>query len=341
MSAGHPFDAPLAAWIEAEAGLKGARVSRALSGGNANLTLLLATDDGPLVLRTPPENAISATSHRGIEREATVLRAIQGHVKAPRVVGWCEDAAVIGRPFLLVSHVDGIAITDTLPATYPATAASVNRLGEDLIDELAAIHRAPWQTIGLERLGNPQNFLERQITRWRAARAESPVRDLPLLDELAVWLLNNIPESGPVGLIHGDYHLDNTLSHPDRPGLAAVIDWELATIGDPLADLGLFLMFWGPRELDPPGFRHIQAVSRCENALSRRVLAERWGAATGFPLTNLDFYLCFAFWRLAAIVEGAYSLYFQGKVDSDYAKGLEYDVPALLEEAAAAARGHW
>lgn len=341
MSAGHSFDAPLAAWIKAETGLKGARVSRALSGGNANLTLLLATDDGPLVLRTPPENAISATSHRGIEREATVLRAIQGHVKAPRVVGWCEDAAVIGRPFLLVSHVDGIAITDTLPATYPATAASVNRLGEDLIDELAAIHKAPWQTIGLERLGNPQNFLERQITRWRAARAESPVRDLPLLDELAVWLLNNIPESGPVGLIHGDYHLDNTLSHPDRPGLAAVIDWELATIGDPLADLGLFLMFWGPRELDPPGFSHIQAVSRCENALSRRVLAERWGAATGFPLTNLDFYLCFAFWRLAAIVEGAYSLYCQGKVDSDYARGLEYDVPALLEEAAAAARGHW
>ncbi|HAN27876.1 MAG TPA: phosphotransferase family protein, partial [Haliea salexigens] len=167
------------------------------------------------------------------------------------------------------------------------------------------------------------------------------VRDLPLLDELAVWLLNNIPESGPVGLIHGDYHLDNTLSHPDRPGLAAVIDWELATIGDPLADLGLFLMFWGPRELDPPGFRHIQAVSRCENVLSRRVLAERWGAATGFPLANLDFYLCFAFWRLAAIVEGAYSLYCQGKVDSDYARGLEYDVPALLEEAAAAARGHW
>ncbi|HAN27877.1 MAG TPA: phosphotransferase family protein, partial [Haliea salexigens] len=180
MSAGHPFDAPLASWIEAETGLKGARVSRALSGGNANLTLLLATDDGPLVLRTPPENAISATSHRGIEREATVLRAIQGHVKAPRVVGWCEDAAVIGRPFLLVSHVDGEAITDTLPATYPATAASVNRLGEDLIDELAAIHRAPWQTIGLERLGNPQSFLERQITRWRAARAESPARDLPL-----------------------------------------------------------------------------------------------------------------------------------------------------------------
>jgi|TARA_R100000005_G_scaffold87841_3_gene57358 aminoglycoside phosphotransferase (APT) family kinase protein len=341
MTAGHPFDAPLATWIAAEAGVTGARVTRALSGGNANLTLLLDTDDGPLVLRTPPENAISATSHRGIEREATVLRAIQGHVKAPRVVGWCEDVSVIGRPFLLVSHVNGVAITDTLPEPYPATAASVNRLGEDLIDELAAIHTAPWQTIGLERFGNPENFLQRQITRWRTARAEAPVRELPLLDELADWLLQHIPVSGPVGLVHGDYHLDNTLSHPDRPGLAAVIDWELATIGDPLADLGLFLMFWGPRELDPPGFSHIQAVSRREGVLSRRVLAERWGAATGYPLANLDFYLCFAFWRLAAIVEGAYALYCEGKVDSAYARGLEYDVPALLQEAAAAARGDW
>ena len=338
---GHAFDAPLGAWIAAETGISGAKVSRALSGGNANLTLLLDTDTGPLVLRTPPENAISATSHRGIEREATVLRAIQGHVQAPSVVGWCEDSAVIGRPFLLVSHVNGVAITDALPDAYPATAASVNRLGEDLIDELAAIHTAPWQQIGLERFGNPENFLERQITRWQSVRAESPVRDLPLMNELARWLLGNIPLSGPVGLIHGDYHLDNSLSHPDRPRLAAVIDWELATIGDPLVDLGLFLMFWGPRDLSPPGFQHIQAVTRCQGVTPRRVLAERWGTATGYPLAHLDFYLCFAFWRLAAIVEGAYALYRQGKVDSAYARGLEYDVPALLEEAAAAARGRW
>jgi len=338
---GHPFDQALAAWVAAEVGMPGARVVRALSGGNANLTLLLETDRGPLVLRTPPENTISATAHRGIEREATVLRAIQGHVKAPQVMGWCEDADVIGRPFLLVSHVDGVAITDALPPAYADRADSVNRLGEDLIDELAAIHRAPWRDIGLESFGNPDNFLQRQITRWQSVRAEAPVRELPLLHELGDWLLRNMPADGPVGLVHGDYHLDNTLSYPDRPGLAAVIDWELATIGDPLADLGLFLMFWGPRDLDPPGFRHIQAVSRRSGIISRRALAERWGTVTGYPLGNLDFYLCFAFWRLAAIVEGAYALYRQGKVDSAYARGLEYDVPALLAEAEAAAKGRW
>ena len=142
-------------------------------------------------------------------------------------------------------------------------------------------------------------------------------------------------------MVHGDYHLDNALCSADKPELMAVIDWEMATIGDPLTDLGLFLMFWGPRNIDPPGFRHVQAVSRVEGVPSRRVLADRWAAKTGIDISSLNFYLCFAFWRLAAIVEGAYKLYVDGKVDTPYARGLEYDVPALLAEAQLAAKGEW
>ena len=332
---------PLGEWMAANTGLTGARVDRALSGGNANLTLQLATDSGPVVLRTPPENAISPKAHRGIEREARVLRALDGRVRAPRVLGWCEDIAVIGRPFLLVSHVDGVAITDTLPESYPDTADSVNALGEQLVDELAAIHRLPWREAGLEGFGNPDNFLDRQITRWRDVRAQASVRDLPLVESLGEWLTRQQPESTSATLVHGDYHLDNTLSRPDRPELAAVIDWELATIGDPLTDLGLLLMFWGPRRLAPPGFPHVQAITRREGVLTRRELANRWSEATGESLARLDYYLCFAFWRLAAIVEGAYQLYVEGKVDTDYARGLEQTVPALLAEAEAAAAGDW
>jgi len=331
----------LAEWIHAETGRSGAKIEQSLSGGNANLTLRIGTDQGPLVLRTPPENSISPKAHRGIERESQVLSAIQGRVKVPDVIGWCEDSAVIGRPFLLVSHVDGISITETLPSTYPDSADSVNTLGEGLVDELAAIHQLPWQDIGLESFGNPANFLARQIERWREIRAQSSVRELPLVDSLAEWLQANLPAGGPVGLVHGDYHLDNTLSSPAQPELAAVIDWELATIGDPLSDLGLFLMFWGSNRLDPPGFPHVQAVTRRDGVMSRRELAQRWAQHTGWSLDKLDFYLCFAFWRLAAIVEGAYQLYVEGKVDSDYAKGLEHDVPALLAEAEAAATGEW
>lgn len=331
----------LARWLEEHAGVSGVQVERRLSGGNANLTLQLASDAGRLVLRTPPENAISPTAHRGIERESRVLQALEGKARVPRMVAWCEDTTVIGRPFLVVGHVDGVSITDVLPATYPDTTETVNRLGASLVDELAVVHSLPWESLGLERFGRPEQFLERQITRWRDTRATAPVRELPLLGELAQWLLKHLPTQGHASLIHGDYHLDNTLSHPARPELAAIIDWELATIGDPLADLALLLMFWGPRQLDPPGFRRIQAVTRRAGVHSRRELAERWSSATGLPLHDLDFYLCFAFWRLAAIVEGAWELYCAGKVDSEYARGLEYDVPALLEEAAAAAKGNW
>ena len=167
------------------------------------------------------------------------------------------------------------------------------------------------------------------------------MRSLPLLDELARWLRDNLPEAGPVGVVHGDYHLDNTLCSRDEPRLLAVIDWEMATIGDPLTDLGLLLMFWGPRAVESPGFARIQAVSRQPAAIGRRALAQRWANATGIDIGHLDFYLCFAFWRLAAVVEGAYVLYRQGKVDTPYARGLEHDVPALLEEARLASQGEW
>ena len=334
-------EGPLAEWMASEAGLTGARIDQALSGGNANLTVRLHTDTGPVVLRTPPESAISPKAHRGIEREAMVLRSLEGSVKAPRVLGWCDDPAVIGRPFLLVSYVDGVSLTETLPQDYADTAASVNSLGEQLVDELAAIHRLPWRDAGLEDFGNPENFLGRQIARWRDIRAASTVRELPQIESLGQWLESELPDAPGSSLIHGDYHLDNTLCRRDRPELAAVIDWELATIGDPLTDIGLLLMFWGGKRLAPMGFPHVQAVTRRDGVVGRRELAARWSAATGIAIDNIEYYLCFAFWRLAAIVEGAYQLYVEGKVDTDYARGLEQTVPALLAEAEAAASGDW
>ncbi len=329
-----------AAWCESELNLRDAYVVKELSGGNSNLTQLISTDQGPLVLRTPPANTISPKAHRGVERESIVMAALSGHASVPKVVAWCGDATIIGRPFMLVEHIDGVSITDSLPSTYSSVAA-VNSLGEQLTDALASIATAPWQELGLDSFGNPENFLSRQINRWLDVRRSASARELPEIETLAKWLLDNLPKNAPVGVVHGDYHLDNALCSADKPELMAVIDWEMATIGDPLTDLGLFLMFWGPRNIDPPGFRHVQAVSRVEGVLSRRVLADRWAAKTGIDISSLNFYLCFAFWRLAAIVEGAYKLYVDGKVDTPYARGLEYDVPALLAEAQLAAKGEW
>ena len=341
MEVGRIDQQQLAKWIENSLGRSGVAVLKALGGGNANLTLLIGSDEGDLVLRMPPDASISPNAERGIAREARVMSALGGKLKVPQVLAWCEDTKVIGRSFLLVEHIDGVAITDSLPTDYSDPVESLNKLGQQLVDELATLHSIDPAAVGLADLGNADDFLVRNIDRWQQIRKQQSVRDLPLLDELADWLRVNLPSKSSAAIIHGDYHLDNTLCRASVPELAAVIDWELSTLGDPLADLSLFLMFWGSRTIDPPAFQHVQAVTRNPGIVSRKILAQRWSERTSLALDHLDFYLCFAFWRLAAIVEGAWILQQQGKVDAAYSRGLEYDVPALLVEAQHAATGDW
>ena len=327
-------------WAEAELGLRNARIEKELSGGNSNLTQLVVHDEGQLVIRSAPANTISPKAHLGVQREARFMSALAGHAPVPKVLCWCDDTEILGYPFALIEYIDGVAITEKLPASYDNVEA-LNDLGLQLASALGEIACAPWQELGLADMGRPENFLRRQVERWLKVRDSQPTRDLPEIARLGEWLLDNLPEDGPVGVFHGDYHLDNTLCHPERPELLVVIDWEMGTIGDPLADLGLLLMFWGPRAVSPPGFAHVQAATRKEGVISRLELVKAWNKTSGIEPRHLDFYLCFALWRLAAIVEGAYGLYLEGKVDTDYARGLEYDVPALLKEAALAAQGEW
>lgn len=336
------WQAPVADWLRETRQINDVSISSALSGGNANVTLRLESADGPMILRTPPAAAVSANSHRGIERESRVLRALSGRARVPEFIAWCDDSALIGQPFLVSGFVEGVAITEQLPTAYADSVDSVNRLGEELVSALSNVHRQPWQELGLEDFGRPEGYLRRQIERWSAVREQDAVRELPQMQTLASWLLDKLPTASQSALTHNDYHLDNTLCSIHEPRLTAIIDWELATIGDPLADLALLLMFWGDkRQASPPGFPHVQAVSRREGVHSRQQLAKVWADATGISLDNLDFYMCYAFWRLAAIVEGAYLLFRQGKTDTEYARNLEFNVPALLEEASAAAQGDW
>lgn len=314
----------------------------ALSGGNSNLTWRFSGNDQSCVVRTYPAATISPTAHRGIEREHAVLKAVEGKVKAPRVLGWGDGSGTLGRPFLVVECIDGVSITDSLPRAYAEQPEAASMLGEDMVDQLAAIHSVDLETPALRDMGRPGSFLERQVTRWLKVRRDSSVRELPAITKLGQWLLDNEPPQAAQALVHGDYHLDNTLASRARPEILAVIDWEMATVGDPYTDLGLALMFWGQkRTAEPAAFAHLQAVSRRQGVVNRQALAERWARQTGRSLDHLDYYMAYAFWRLAAIVEGAYCLYVQGKVDSEYARGLEHNVPALLTEAEQAALGNW
>jgi aminoglycoside phosphotransferase (APT) family kinase protein len=324
----------LGAWLE-EA-LPGERLLavRRLAGGNSNETYLLETTARRAILRRPPAAAIAPSAHSMAREHAILVALAQTDVPAPRPLALCADPDVIGAPFLVMEHVAGEAVLDRLPPGIdPALAAA--EIGPALVDALATLHRAPWREIGLADFGRPEGFLARQVDRWRGQYERYRVRDLPGFEEVATWLEGHRPPDGAPGILHGDFHLDNCLVDPAPPvRVRAIVDWEMATIGDPLLDLGLVLAFWGPDRPREPAFPRIQAVSRVAGAPSRAELAARYAERSGRPVEDLPYYLALAFWKLAAIVEGAYAQHLAGTLDTPYARDLERDVPRLLDEAA-------
>jgi aminoglycoside phosphotransferase (APT) family kinase protein len=323
-----------ASWARETLGAGDAQLGTPLGGGNANVTRRVTIDGRPYVLRHPPTHTVSDRAAAGIRREWDLLRGIAGAAKVPAPLAFCDDMGVIGAPFLLVEFVEGVAITDRLPNSYADDAATVSQIGEELVDALAMVHRIDWQGALPPGFGRPEGFVRRQIERWTDIRHRDVVRDLPLLHKLGSWLLERVPSDEPATIIHCDFHLDNTLFAPHEPRLATIIDWEMATVGPPLVDLGLLTMFWHRDPSGTLGFPDIQAVSNRAGVVDAATLARRWQAATGLPIDNLPYHQVFAFWRLAAIVEGAFVLHVRGQVDSFYARGLAHNVPALLAEAA-------
>jgi aminoglycoside phosphotransferase (APT) family kinase protein len=292
-----------------------------LSGGNSNETLVVRGPGRELILRRPPAAAIDPSAH-AMDREYRILTGLADtRVPAPRPVA-CEHG------MLLMERVPGFSATTSVP--YSARAA-----GEAIVDALALLHGVDWQAAGLEGFGRPQGFLERQVARWSKQYARIQVRRLPLFGAVATWLAARRPPDTDPAILHGDFHADNCLLSDDEPArVTAIIDWEMATIGDPLLDLGLLLAFWGPDRPQAPAMPRVQAFSRVAGAPSREELAARYAERSGRSVEHLDWYMALAFWKLAAIVEGAYAQFLDGRLTSEYARALGDDVPLLLEEAA-------
>ena len=326
-------EAALNDWIEQSTGFTNARLGATLAGGNSNVTRLVQTDQARLVLRHPPVNAVSDKAASGIAREYAALSALHGRARVPQPIAWCDDNSIAGAPFSLTSWVDGASLTDQLPDRGDDDA--INRLGRDLIAALAEVHRVDPTGLLPESFGRPAGFIARQVKRWSMVRDNDCVRQLPELKFMADWLLENEPESVGTCIIHCDYHLDNCLTDPSSARINAIIDWEMATLGDPRIDLGLLLFFWKRDASASLALPTIQALSNRSSAIDRAALADAWSSSSGLDSVNLPYFMVFSAWRLAAIIEGAYVLFRQGKVDTNYARNLEHDVPALLTEAAA------
>jgi aminoglycoside phosphotransferase (APT) family kinase protein len=284
-----------------------------ITGGHSNLTYMVTGSDGTrYVLRRPPLGAVLATAH-DMAREHRIIFAVgQTSVPAPRALGLCEDESVNGAPFYVMSFVDGVVLHDAAATTeaLPGAAARA-RLGESVVEVLAALHAVDPSAVGLGDLARTDAYLDRQLKRWRTQWESSKTRELPAMEEAYELLVAAKPEQRYSGIVHGDYRLGNMLVDPASATVAAVLDWELCTLGDVLADVGFLLNNWAqPDEGTVSGAAQYPTI--VGGFPDRAALVERYSELTGFEVGNVEYYRAFQAWRLAAIVEGVLNRYLKG-----------------------------
>jgi aminoglycoside phosphotransferase (APT) family kinase protein len=294
--------------------------------------------DRRMVLRRPPAVKVTASAGNTL-REARVLGALAGtDVPHPRLVAVCEDPEVIGASFLLMEHVDGFTAVDPLPDGVDDPAAK-RALGIEIVEGLARLALVDWQAVGLDGFGKPDGFLARQVDRWLWQLDSYRTRDLPNLDDVTDWLRRNLPEPGPIGIVHGDYSMYNTMfSHDRPPRLAAIIDWDTATIGETLVDLGHLLSRWDEPGEAPTSLGSNDMADR--TGLPRRhELAERYAHITGHDLSNVLYYEVLSLFKLGCIMEGHHANAISAAAGGDVDPRFVESAPNLLADAARIAQG--
>lgn len=306
-----------------------------ITGGKSNLTYRVTDGNREVIVRRPPLGHVLATAH-DMGREYRVMKALAGSaVPVPDMHGLCEDAEVIGAQFYVMESVPG--------ATYQR-ASELNELGEDrvrqiaerLIDTLVDLHAVDYEAVGLADFGRPVGYLERQVSRWRKQLDKSRSRDIPGIDELATWLAENVPAESTGTIVHGDYRLDNALVDADG-GIAAVLDWEMSTLGDPLTDVALMLAYQ-QLALDSPDGQEA-AVTDAPKALgypSVDDVAERYASRSGRDVGDLGFHLALAYFKLAVILEGIYLRHNKGQTVGTGFEGIGDGIFGLVAHGLAA-----
>jgi aminoglycoside phosphotransferase (APT) family kinase protein len=303
-----------------------------IGGGQSNLTFRIALAGQSVILRRPPTGPIPPSAH-DVLREYRVMQGLtQSQVPVPQLLLACADPRVLGAPFYLMEELPGDAIRWALPPAIEAAGPQARRsIAEQVVDTLATLHTTDPAAIGLADLGKPTGYLPRQLRRWQGQLDYARVRPVPDLDWTTAWLEQNLPVGNPEGrIVHGDYKLNNllfTLEPPPR--LLAVVDWEMATLGDPLADLGWLLAFWCEKGRPPPQLRLLSRVTELPGFPGRAELAARYAERTGRPLPDLRFYVVLALWKMAVLLEGHWARHVRGTAGEFDFGYLETGGPAL------------
>jgi aminoglycoside phosphotransferase (APT) family kinase protein len=328
--------ARLAAWMSANASQQLGQLSGVtlIAGGRSNLTYRLDMTAGPIVLRRPPLGHVLPTAH-DMSREYRVLSALAStSVPVPEPLAGCTDSEIIGAPFYLMRFVDGHVLR-TAEDGAQVSPAQAGLLSEALADMLARIHGVDIGAAGLAGFGKPDGYLARQLARWQRQWELSKTRDLPGYDTLVERLTSGLPDSAGGTLVHGDFRLDNTLvTLGAQPAIAAVVDWEMSTLGDPLADLGLTLTYWADPDdaqwqpVGPGG-----SVTGLPGFYTPGQFAARYAELTGRDVSGIGYYMAFGCFKLAVVLEGINARFLQHKTVGEGFEQEGQRVPLLIERA--------
>ena len=321
--------AGVTAWFEANVpGVRPPLSFDLVAGGRSNLTYGIGDQEGPRrwALRRPPLHGVLGSAHDVAREHRCVAALADTDVPVPPALGLCEDLEVTGAPFFVMEFVDGVVLREDVLEGNGFSGERRTRAAYAMVETLAALHGVAPTDVGLDDLGRHEGYIARQLRRWKGQVDQGKTRELPALDEAHARLSEAIPEQGPATIVHGDYRLDNMIVSEEGE-VRAVLDWELCTLGDPLADVGLLVVYW-----DPP---FSGAAGRFEGFPPIADLIARYGEVSGRDLSQLDFYTAFGYWKLAAILEGVYSRYVSGAYGDlpDDVAGM----PAGVDELGAAA----
>jgi aminoglycoside phosphotransferase (APT) family kinase protein len=308
------------------------RVTR-IGEGASNLTYVLERDGTRVVLRRPPPPPLPPSAHDVVREARIQLGLAPTGVRVPKVLAVCEDDSILGVPFYLMEELDGTVLSgDELPPALD-TPQERRRVGEELLDGLVQLHAVDWEAVGLT-IGKPTGYLERQLRRWTGLWEVNATREIQACAEVGEQLRTTMPESPPATVVHGDYRLGNVIIGNQAPAqLVGILDWEMATIGDPLADLGYLIVSWSEPGAQPHPLL-LTTVTEQPGFPTRADLIERYAEKTGRDTDALDWYQAFALWKAAVFCEAIYKRFLRGERTDEWSASLCDGVPRLLEVAA-------
>lgn len=307
--------------------------------GHSNLTYLLRRGGRSLVLRRGPRPPLPRSTHDMLRESRIQLLVRAAGIPVPHILAVCADESVLGVPFYVMDHLDGVVITDREPAGVH-TQELRRATAFAAVDALVALHDVDVTRGGLEAVGRPDGYLERQVALFSSLWNSTTRRAVPEIRSVASWLAANTPVSQRASVVHGDYRIGNLMfAHGTPPRVLAILDWEMATVGDPLADLGYFLATYAAADATPTPLE-LTPVTRYDGYPTRQELADRYSSATGLDLSELRWYQALALWKAAVFCEAIYTRWLDGERPGDeFAPTLVTGVPDLVRQSAALING--